>query len=85
VAIRTPDEVASPQASEKRAKSASPAMKTRRLPSRSPRRPPSRRKPPKVSAYPLTTHSNAPVEKWSCFWIDGRATFTIDTSSTTIK
>ncbi len=44
------DDVESPARSEVTRKSARPAMKTRRLPSRSPMRPPSRRNPPKVSA-----------------------------------
>jgi hypothetical protein len=74
-----------PERSEKSEKSTSPAMNTRRRPSRSPERPPSSRKPPNVSAYALTTHSRPDVEKWRLFWIDGSATFTIDTSRTTIR
>ena len=41
--------VARPHASEAAVKSAIPARNIRRCPSRSPRRPPSRRKPPNVS------------------------------------
>src|SRR4051812_11389849 len=78
-------EVAKPQRSEKTEKRTSPTMKTRRRPSRSPERPPSSRKPPNVSAYPLTTHSSPDVEKLRLFWIDGSATLTIDTSRTTIR
>ena len=50
IPISIPDEVESPQSSEVRAKSASPAMKSFRRPSRSPMRPPSSRNPPNVSA-----------------------------------
>jgi len=78
-------EPARPERSEKREKRTSPAMKTRRRPSRSPERPPSSRKPPNVSAYPLTIHSRLEDEKWRLFWIDGSATLTIDTSRTTIR
>ena len=48
-AISCPSVAAKPAASEATATSISPAMKTRRRPSRSAVRPPSRRKPPKVS------------------------------------
>ncbi len=48
-AISWPEVLASPPASEARANSTSPNMKTRRRPSRSASRPPSNRKPPKVS------------------------------------
>ena len=41
---------ASPQGASRAVKSDEPAMKTRRRPSRSAERPPSRRKPPKMSA-----------------------------------
>ena len=49
-AISMPSEVESPQASDAGVKSATPDMNTRRRPSRSAARPPSSRKPPKVSA-----------------------------------
>ena len=42
--------------SEKTANNASPIMKMRRRPRMSPARPPSSSSPPKVRAYPLTTH-----------------------------
>jgi hypothetical protein len=48
-AISWPSVAAKPAAREATATSISPAMKTRRRPSRSAVRPPSRRKPPKVS------------------------------------
>ena len=47
---------ATPQRSEATVKSTTPARKTRLRPIRSPARPPSSRKPPKRSAYALTTH-----------------------------
>jgi hypothetical protein len=47
-AMSMPDEVARPQASEKRANAPRPTMKSQRRPSRSPTRPPRSRKPPKV-------------------------------------
>ncbi len=47
--IRTVSDPAKPQASEAREKITSPAMKTRRRPSRSAIRPPSSSRPPKVS------------------------------------
>ncbi len=50
IAMSIPEETERPQRSEEIAKSRSPAMKTFRRPSRSPKRPPSSRKPPKVSA-----------------------------------
>jgi hypothetical protein len=58
-------------------------MKTRRRPSRSASRPPSRRKPPKVSAYALTTHERFSCEESSAAPIDGSATLTIEISRTT--
>ena len=48
-ATRTPCEFASPQPTEARVKSAIPIRNSRRWPKRSPSRPPSSRKPPKVS------------------------------------
>ena len=46
-------------------------------------RPPSSRKPPKVSVYALTTHDRLSWEKSSASPMDGSATLTIDASSTT--
>src|SRR3954467_8261360 len=51
----------------------------------SPRRPPSRRHPPKVRRYPLTTQaSDSSLKPRSCR-IDGSATLTTVLSSTTIS
>ena len=47
--ISIPCEPASPQQTDATVKSAIPIRNSRRWPKRSPRRPPSRRKPPKVS------------------------------------
>ncbi len=55
-AISIPSELDRPQASEAAVNSATPTMNTRRRPSRSAARPPSSRKPPKVSAYAERTH-----------------------------
>ncbi len=74
---------ASPPASEAPAKTIRPTMNIRRLPSRSAIRPPSSRKPPKVSVYALTTHDRLSCEKSSAVPIEGSATLTIDASSTT--
>jgi hypothetical protein len=60
-------------------------MNIRRLPSRSPARPPSSISPPKVSAYALTTHSRPEPEKPSARWMSGSATLTMVASSTTIS
>ena len=78
-------EVAKPPASEAAENSTSPAMNTRRRPSRSPARPPSSSSPPKASAYAVTTHSRPVPEKPSARWMCGSATFTIVASSTTIS
>ena len=48
-------------------------------------RPPSSRKPPKTSAYALITHWRFSCENPRSVWIDGRATFTIAMSSTTMN
>ena len=60
-------------------------MNTRRRPSRSASRPPSSRKPPKVSTYALTTQERFSCEKSSPSPIDGRATLMIEASSTTMN
>ena len=76
---------ASPQRSEPTEKMTRPAMNTRLRPRMSARRPPSRRKPPKTRAYALMTHCRSSCEKPRSIWIDGRATLTIATSSTTMN
>ena len=62
-----------------------PSMNIRRRPSRSAMRPPSRRNPPKVSTYAFTTQARFSWEKSSPSPIEGRATFTIDASRTTMN
>src|SRR5256885_2267188 len=57
----------------------------RRLPNRSPVRPPSSSRPPNAIAYALTTHSRSVAAKCSSRWIEGSATLTIATSSTTMS
>ena len=54
-------------------------------PNMSASRPPSNRKPPKVTAYPLTSHCNVVVATWRPCWIEGSATLTIVKSSTTMN
>src|SRR5581483_687372 len=80
-----PDDHASPQSTEAREKTATPAMNSRRRPSRSARRPPSSRKPPKTIAYALITHWRLACEKCRSDLIAASATFTIDTSRTTMN
>ena len=41
--------------------------------------------PPKVIAYPVTTHCAAAAGKPSSRWMDGSATFTMLKSSTTMN
>src|SRR5215469_6806564 len=77
--------VANPPNSEAAANKRTPAMNTRRRPRMSPARPPSSSRPPKVSAYALTTHSRPEPEKPSACWMWGRATFTIVASRITMS
>src|SRR4051812_7110797 len=74
---------ARPPAREAPANRMRPAMNIRRRPSRSAMRPPSSRKPPKVSVYALTTHDRLSWEKSRALPMDGRATLTMEASSTT--
>jgi hypothetical protein len=76
---------ARPASSDESVKRIVPPMNTRRLPSRSAARPPSSRNPPKKSAYALITHWRFSCEKPRSTWIEGRATFTIAMSSTTMN
>src|SRR3954454_19764782 len=78
-----PSDCARPPASEASAKSTRPPMKTRRRPKRSAARPPSSRKPTKVSVEALTTHCRVAAEKASACWMEGSATLTIESSRTT--
>ena len=66
-------------------KMTSPTRKTRFRPSRSPARPPSRRKPPKNRVYALMIHCRLASESPRSFWIDGSATFTIVASRMTMN
>ena len=79
--ISTPCEGASPQTAEASVKIAIPARNTRRRPIRSPSRPVSRSRLPKLIRYPLTTQVRLAWLKWRSRWIEGRATFTIDAST----
>ena len=79
------DEPAKPFISEAAEKSVMPIRKIRRLPRRSPARPPRRRKPPKVMAYALTIHCSPSVEKPRLRWIDGSATLTMVASRMTMN
>src|SRR5262245_16604690 len=83
--IREPSDQARPLRSELTVKRTSPATKTRRRPSRSASRPPSSSRPPKRMAYAVTTHCRLSWLKWRSVLIDGRATFTIATSRTTMN
>ena len=76
---------ANPQSSDATVKSTRPARKTRLRPIRSPARPPSSRKPPKRSAYALTTHCRPDSDIPRSVWIDGSATFTIVASRITMN
>ncbi len=80
-----PCDVASPQARDAAVKSEMPTRNMRRCPNRSPSRPPSRRNPPKVSRYALTTQASPVSEKPRSSLIDGSATFTIVPSRTIIR
>src|SRR3954447_5647868 len=84
-AINDPSDHASPSRSEANVKSARPAMNRRRRPSRSAMRPPSRRKPPNRIAYAVITHWRLSCVKLRSVLMDGSATFTIATSSTTMN
>ena len=80
-----PDDDESPLSSDAVVKMTRPMRKSRLRPSKSPARPPSRRKPPNTSVYALTIHWRLASLKPRSFWIDGRATFTIVASSTTMN
>src|SRR5215218_9233492 len=83
--MRTFSDHARPHRNEAMVKTATPTRKTRRRPSRSAARPPRSRNPPNVIAYAVITHWRLSREKSSASPIDGRATFTIDTSRTVMK
>src|SRR4029077_19633241 len=83
--INTSDEVARPLASDAAENRTRPAMKTRLRPRMSPARPPSSKKPPRVNEYALITHCRFEADRLSPRSIDGRATFTIVASNTTMN
>ena len=74
-ATSMPCELARPQASEATREERIPTRNSRRCPKRSPSRPPSSRKPPKVSRYAFTTQASDVSEKPRSSRIDGSATF----------
>src|SRR5437868_6666289 len=74
-----------PHNSDARVKIVRPARKTRFRPARSPSRPASSSRLPKVTRNALTTQVRFAWLKWRSRWIDGSATFTIVTSSTIIS
>ena len=80
--ISHPSDWAIPPANDATENSTRPSMNMRLRPSRSASRPPSSRKPPKVSVYAFTTHERSVRAKCSCLPIDGSATFTIEASIT---
>jgi hypothetical protein len=84
-AISAAGDHASPHRSDAAVKKRIPIMNMRRRPSRSAERPPSSRRPPKVSAYALITHWSPCAEKPRSFSIDGSATITIAASRITMK
>jgi hypothetical protein len=84
-AISMPWLWASPQASDAKVKIARPVMNTRLRPIRSPSRPASSSRPPKLIRYAFTTQARLDCEKPRSVWIEGSATFTTVTSSTIIS
>src|SRR5262245_34639837 len=62
-----------------------PVTKTQRWPRMSPARPPGSSRPPKASAYELTTQDKPLAVKPGSAWIFGSATYTTVLSSTTIN
>src|SRR4051812_40090570 len=76
---------ARPQASEESVNRASPTTNIVRRPRTSPIRPAGTSSRPKVRAYPETTHCSSLWVADRPVRIDGSATFTIETSSSTMK
>lgn len=75
---------AAPTATEASVKTPSPAMNTRRRPSRSPIRAPSSSRPPNASRYAFCTHDRAVAENCRSPRIFGSAVITIEMSITII-
>jgi hypothetical protein len=80
-ATSTPELGARPQTAEAAANAASAPMRTRRRPSRSAAFPPSSRKPPRARKYAFATQVRPLSEKPRSAWMEGRATFTIVSST----
>ena len=78
-------EVATPQPTDAMVNRIRPIRNRRRLPNRSPRRPPSSRKPPNVSMYALTTQTRDVSVNARSSRMEGSATFTMVVSSTIIR
>jgi hypothetical protein len=74
-----------PRRCEPPEKSAIPATKSSRRPSRSASRPPSSRNPPKISVWAFSTHKRFCSEKPRSPLMVGNATFTTVASSTTMN
>src|SRR6266545_639224 len=84
-AINVPGVAARPPARLETENSVRPAMKIRLRPYRSANRPPSSRKPANVNAYAVTTHCSPTGSNPRLLRIAGNATFTTETSSTTMN
>ena len=78
-------DVERPQRSDAPEKTTSPITKTLRRPSRSPSEPEASRIAASASAYASTTHWRSSKLEPRSFWMLGRATFTIVTSSSSMK
>src|SRR6185437_7256466 len=83
--ISSPADPATPASSEADENRVSPVSSMRRRPTRSAILPPSSRNPPSMRPYAMTIHCRAPGPMPRSCWIEGRATFTIATSSTTMN
>jgi hypothetical protein len=85
VAIRSPIDWEIPARNDAAVKMVSPVRRMRRLPSRSASRPPNRRNPPSMRPYAMTTHCSVLWLTPRSRWIEGKATFTMATSRTTMN
>ena len=74
-----------PMAKEKTVNTIIPKSKIRRRPKRSAVRPPRSKNPPKQSVYEVITHWRELAVKWRSVCIEGRATFVIALSRTTMN
>jgi hypothetical protein len=83
--ISSPGSTARPPATLATTKVARPIRYSLALPYASASRPPSSKNPPNATAYALTSHCSVVVAICNPCWIDGRATFTIVKSSTTMN